>query len=363
MSMLTPYQTVLTQGLEEIDKTIVTPRQWQVLHHLRDCRTERMGSYDWRCEHCGYETTWYCSCRDRHCPNCQEQMRQQWLIKRSQDILPVAYHHLVFTLPHEFNALVKVYPKEVYQCLFHSVWATLTAFANERHHLTGQLGALMVLHTWGRNLSQHTHIHCLLPSGVLTKDKRWQPTRKENYLFPVKALSVRFRKEMLRRVHLVTDTHKNLLSDAKEKAWGVYSKPVLRKTEAVVGYLSRYCNRIGLNPSQLTHQDGGQLSMHYKDYRTERVQKMCCSAGELLRRLLLHVLPKGMMRIRYYGFLANAVRVKSIAHIRHNLNERSVEKTEYVREQPCCPNCKSKGMVLMSITVRPSIAFSSYRTI
>ena len=176
MNPLSPYQTVLTQGLEELDKSKVTPRQWQVLNHLRDCRTERMGSYDWRCRQCGHEARWYCSCRDRHCPRCQEQMRQQWLTKRSQDILPVAYHHMVFTLPHEFNALVKAYPKVVYQCLFHSVWATLCAFANERHHLAGQLGALMVLHTWGRNLSQHTHIHCLLPSGVFTKDRRWQPT-------------------------------------------------------------------------------------------------------------------------------------------------------------------------------------------
>ncbi|WP_210452644.1 IS91 family transposase, partial [Vibrio crassostreae] len=117
MNALSPYQAVLTQGLEELDKSKVTPRQWQVLHHLRDCRTERMGSYDWRCQQCGHETRWYCSCRDRHCPNCQEQMRQQWLTKRSQDILPVAYHHMVFTLPHEFNALVKAHPKVVYQCL------------------------------------------------------------------------------------------------------------------------------------------------------------------------------------------------------------------------------------------------------
>ncbi|MDB1125017.1 transposase [Vibrio sp. kj40-1] len=211
----------------------------------------------------------------------------------------------------------------------------------------------MVLHTWGRNLSQHTHIHCLLPSGVLTQDRQWQPTRKDSYLFPVKAMSVRFKKEMLRRINQSKDTHGNLLADAKEKAWVVYSKPVLQTTESVVGYLSRYCNRLGLNPSQLTHQEGGRINMNYKDYRTKRIQKMCCSVGELLRRLLLHVLPKGMMRTRYYGFMANAVGVKAIVQIRQNLNEQPVEKAEHAKERPCYPNCKSKVMVLISIKVRP----------
>ena len=181
--MLTAYQTVLTKGLEEIDTAKITPRQWQVLNHLRDCRTERMGSYDWHCRHCGHDITWYCSCRDRHCPTCQTQMREKWLQHRKKDILQVAYHHLVFTLPHEFNGLVKLDDKAVYGCLFRSVWLTLQAFANDRHHLEGQLGALMVLHTWGRNLSQHVHIHCLVPGGVLTKEQEWRPTRKESYLF------------------------------------------------------------------------------------------------------------------------------------------------------------------------------------
>ncbi|MFA0288271.1 MULTISPECIES: transposase [Vibrio] len=361
MNALSPYQAVLTQGLEELDKSKVTPRQWQVLNHLRDCRTERMGSYDWRCQQCGHETRWYCSCRDRHCPNCQEQMRQQWLTKRSQDILPVAYHHMVFTLPHEFNALVKAHPKVVYQCLFHSVWATLCAFANERHHLVGQLGALMVLHTWGRNLSQHTHIHCLLPSGVLTKDRQWQPTRKESYLLPVKALSVRFKKEMLCRVSELIATHSNLLEEAASKRWVVYSKPVLHEPTAVVGYLSRYCNRIGLNPNQLSYNVDGRITMSYKDYRTNGTQRMCCNAGELLRRLLLHVLPKGLMRIRYYGFLANAVRVKAIAEIRQSLRKRPVEKSEVLKEKPCCPNCHSNSMVLVCFNIRPRIVVSEHR--
>ncbi|TFH89691.1 IS91 family transposase [Vibrio ouci] len=361
MNVLSPYQTLLTQGLDEINKAKITPRQWQVLHHLRDCRTERMGTYDWRCEKCGHDVTWYCSCRDRHCPKCQEQMRRQWLVKRSQDILPVVYHHLVFTLPHEFNALIKAYPREVYQSLFHSVWATLRAFANPRHHLEGQLGALMVLHTWGRNLSQHTHVHCLIPGGVLTEDNAWLPTRREGYLFPVKALSVRFKKEMMRHVQQVIDTHENLLIEANSKAWVVYSKPVLHNPRAVVGYLSRYCNRIGLNPNQLTYGNNGSIEMTYKDHQTQTLKRMSCSPGEMLRRLLLHVLPKGVMRIRYYGFLANAVRARAISEIKKSITVPPHEVKEVTKEKPSCPNCKSRSMVLIRIAIRPRVVAEKER--
>lgn len=351
--MLTAYQTVLTQGLDEIDQSKITPRQWQVLNHLRDCRTERMGSYDWRCNECGHEVTWYCSCRDRHCPNCQAQMREKWLLNRKKDILPVAYHHLVFTLPHEFNGLTKLDTKTVYGCLFRSVWLTLQAFANERHHLEGQLGAIMVLHTWGRNLSQHIHIHCLVPGGVLTQEDKWKATRKEHYLFPVKALSVRFKKNMLNLMQSELPESGAVLQQTKEKPWVVYSKPVITKAEAVISYLARYCNRIGLNPAQLHHMKD-KVQMNYRDYRSEKATSMVCSAGEILRRLLLHVLPKGFMRIRYYGFMANAVRVKSVELIRISLENQPI-RTENVVEKPVviCPCCGAAKMVMVGLRIRP----------
>jgi hypothetical protein len=354
--MLTAYQTVLTQGLEEIDKTKITPRQWQVLNHLRDCRTERMGSYDWHCNQCGHDVTWYCSCRDRHCPSCQAQMREKWLLRRKKDILPVAYHHLVFTLPHEFNGLAKLDAKAVYDCLFRSVWLTLQAFANGRHHLEGQLGVIMVLHTWGRNLSQHIHIHCLVPGGVLTTKREWKATRKESYLFPVKALSVRFKKNMLKQMKSELPESESILWHMQDRPWVVYSKPVIDKAEAVVNYLSRYCNRVGINPAQLHHAKD-KVQMTYKDYRSEKAASMVCSAGEILRRLLLHVLPKGFMRIRYYGFMANAVRVKSVELIRTSLEATPLRYKNGEEKSPViCPCCGAAEMIMVELHLRPAMS-------
>ncbi len=290
--------------------------------------------------------------RDRHCPTCQAQMREKWLQHRKKDILQVAYHHLVFTLPHEFNGLVKLDDKAVYGCLFRSVWLTLQAFANDRHHLEGQLGALMVLHTWGRNLSQHVHIHCLVPGGVLTNDKEWRPTRKEGYLFPVKALSVRFKKNMLKLMQDELPAGRPLWRQAEQKNWIVYSKSVLKKAEAIVSYLSRYCNRIGIQPTQL-HHDGDQIRMNYQDHRDGKPTSMLCSAGEVLRRLLLHVLPKGVMRIRYYGFMANAIKMKSVALIRKSLEMMAPkEESRNEKVQVICPHCGSTEMVMVALHLR-----------
>ncbi len=167
------FQQILDDGLKQLDKEHVTPRQWQVLRHVQDCRTEAMGSYTWHCPHCGEDTQWYCSCRDRPCPLCQGKAREQWLRKRQADALPVPYHHLVFTLPHQLNHWASLHPEVIYNGLFYASWQTLTAFTNARHHLEGQLGMTAVLHTWGQTLSRHLHLHCLVPGGVLTDEKRW----------------------------------------------------------------------------------------------------------------------------------------------------------------------------------------------
>jgi hypothetical protein len=280
-------------------------------------------------------------------------MREKWLLNRKKDVLPVAYHHLVFTLPHEFNGLAKLDAKVVYGCLFRSVWLTLQAFSNARHHLEGQLGVVMVLHTWGRNLSQHIHIHCLVPGGVITPDKEWKATRKETYLFPVKALSVRFRKNMLKLMQSELPESERILWQTKDKPWVVYSKPVMTNAGSVVNYLSRYCNRIGINPDQLHHAKD-KIQMNYKDHRSSQTASMVCDAGELLRRLLLHVLPKGFMRIRYYGFMANAIRVKSVALIRTSLKV-TLERDCVLKEKSpvICPCCGAAELVMVALYMRP----------
>ncbi|MCI2286104.1 IS91 family transposase [Colwellia sp. MSW7] len=372
------FQQIIAQGLPYLEKKAITPRQWQVLHHLQDCRTQAMGSYQWHCNHCEQNTLWYCSCRDRHCPVCQGQSREQWLRKRQADVLPVAYHHVVFTLPHQFNGWATLHPNVLYKALFKAVWQTLSEFATPRHHMDGQLGMLAVLHTWGQSLCRHIHLHCLIPSGVLTKDNQWCGSRKAGYLFPVKALSVKFRGKMLHyleeqansgELHQVEQSMvSQTLNEAAKLKWNVYSKPTIGHTDAVVNYLARYCNRVGISESRLSLKGDNNVLMRYKDYRTNETTHMELSAGELIRRFLLHVLPKGFMRLRYYGFMANSIRRKSLTLIRKSLDTEfeKVKKviTEKVKDKigPECPSCHHVGMVLIGIML-PNKQLVRFRTI
>lgn len=371
------FQQIIDDGLREIASSHLAPRQWQVLHHLQNCRTEAMGSYHWHCNHCQQDTQWYCSCRDRHCPVCQGKARDEWLSKRQADILPVSYHHLVFTLPHQFNGWASIHPDILYKTLFKSVWKTLSEFATPRHHLDGQLGMLAVLHTWGQTLCRHIHLHCLIPGGVLTSEKQWCNSRKPGYLFPVKALSVKFRGKMLAGLEQEAGGGKlsrislaqvaQVLKETAKLKWNVYSKPTLEHTELIVGYLARYCNRVGISESRLSLTGEQQVDMRYKDYRTKQFTRMRLSPGELLRRFVLHILPKGFMRLRYYGFMANAVRRKALALIRESLGKSGGEIIEIniveVEDSngPKCPHCHHTGMILMGITPAGSL-MRQYRT-
>jgi hypothetical protein len=209
---------------------------------------------------------------------CQGKAREKWLLKRQADVLPVAYHHVVFTLPHQFNGWATLHPEILSKTLFKAVWETLSEFANARHHMEGQLGMLAVLHTWGQTLCRHIHLHCLIPSGVLTQDKQWCNSRKAHYLFPVKALSVKFRGKMLNGLEeqanagelhrLEQPTITQVLNQTARLIWYVYSKPTIGHTDTVVNYLARYCNRVGISESRLSLKSENNVLMRYKDYRT-----------------------------------------------------------------------------------------------
>jgi len=250
----------------------------------------------------------------------------------------------------------------LYSGLFKVVWETLSAFANKRHHLAGKLGMMCVLHTWGQTLSRHIHLHCLIPAGVLTVNDQWQGARKAHYLFPVKALSVKYRGKMLAYLRERADggeltqlSHDDItgtLNKTAQLPWVVYSKPVISHAYNVVKYLARYCNRVGVSESRLSFDEGGEVQLNYLNNRTEQRQVMTCSSGELLRRFLLHVLPKGFMRLRYYGFMANSVRRQSLALIRTSLSVIAPSKTTESTvdsEGPVCPHCHLAGMRLISV--------------
>ncbi|MBU3006128.1 transposase zinc-binding domain-containing protein [Paraglaciecola arctica] len=171
-------------------------QQDKVCRHIGDCRTGKLGMQQWQCGSCTFDKTVYCSCRDRHCPRCQGRQTEQWVEQQQANVLPCKYFHLVFTLPHELNVISQYAPEKLYKSLFQAVWTTLSQFAISRKNLKGQLGMTAVLHTWGQTLSQHIHLHCLIPGGAVDPQSHWRGVKKA-YLFPVKALSTVFRAKML----------------------------------------------------------------------------------------------------------------------------------------------------------------------
>ena len=324
-----------------------TPRQWQVLHHLMDCRTTKMGGAIYECDTCHSRWLWHHSCRDRHCPQCQSQASQSWYEKQKQQLLPVPYFHMVFTLPHELNAWVSRYGEVIYRLLFQASWQALKGFSERK--LKGQLGMTAVLHTWGQKLTRHIHLHCLIPAGVLKHGQKWKE-RDKGYLLPVKALSTRFRGIMVSLLREVERQGLLMALDKKEisrtlnqlmrKPWVVYSKSAIHYRETLIQYLARYSHRIGLSHHRLKNWQGDQVTLAYHDYKHNQPAKLKLSASELVRRYILHILPKGFMRIRHYGYLSNAVKTKSLSIIRKALSKPRVvkeEKSESAR--PHCPKC------------------------
>jgi len=340
-----------------VDDGAVDPRCRKVCGHLLACRTEAMGGLALTCEQCGNEQRWYHGCRDRHCPQCQGRATRQWAERQQAHILPVRYFHLVFTLPHSLNAWVQLHPQVIYRALFQGAWSTLKAFGQDPRRLGGEMGMSAVLHTWGQNLTRHVHLHCLVPGGALSREGQWKATRG-NYLFPVRALSRHFRGRVVSllrhsagqgELHRITregevDATLNALMAID---WVVYTKHCLNHTETVVNYLARYTHRIAITNSRILSVDEEQVSFRYKDYRDASAQKVMRLDGEeFVRRFLLHVLPKGLMRIRHFGFFANRCRRQRLACIRRALAvAETAPAAEYTAAQARspdypCPHCR-----------------------
>lgn len=328
-------QSVLNQFL--VTESLDSHRR-KVCSRLIDCRTARMGGMEMQCDQCKVRTVHYYGCRDRHCPQCQGRASQQWCERQRRSLLPVPYFHLVFTLPHTLNGWVQVHPDVVYRRLFESVWNTLRQFGLRTKHLQGELGMTAVLHTWGQNLSRHVHVHCLIPGGVLTEAGEWHRA-KHQYLFPVRALSRRFRGGMVSslrssaragELHRLTEPGaiNSVLNDLMAKDWVVYARHCLNQAETVVDYLARYSHRIAISNGRLLAQEGEQIVFRYKDYRDGDRQKAQQLDGvEFVRRFLMHILPKGFMRIRHFGYLSNRTRRQKLSVI-HQALQRPVESDD-----------------------------------
>ena len=307
----------------------------RVLHDIEVCRTAELGGHLEECNQCGLRRPVYNSCRNRHCPKCQTLARAQWLQDRQAEVLPIGYFHNVFTLPHELNDLAAANQRLVYGLLFHTVAATLQAFAADpRYGLGGQAGFTAVLHTWDQKLLYHVHLHCVIAGGALSFDgSRWIAARR-NYLFPVRELSSAFRARFLEglqqafaRGQLVFPGRLTALAEAASfteflaplaaKDWVVFSQPPFGGPDKVLEYLSRYTHRVAISNRRVLDIADGQVTFAYRDRRDgNRLKELTIGAPEFLRRFLLHVTPPGLCRIRHYGFLSNRCKKEQLPRCR-----------------------------------------------
>ena len=309
----------------------------RVMSAIELCRTAALGGHVEHCADCGLVRIAYNSCRNRHCPKCQNLARAEWLAERQAELLPVPYFHVVFTVPAAVAEIAFQNKAAVYAILFRAAAETLCTIAADPRHLGAEIGVVAVLHTWGQNLQHHPHVHCVVPGGGLSPDgTRWIACRS-GFFLPVRVLSRLFRRLFLRQLQAAFDAG-NLgffgslagLADAAAFAqhvdelhrleWVVYAKPPFGSPDQVLAYLGRYTHRVAIANSRLVSIEQGQVSLRWRDYRHHgKTKVMTLAAGEFIRRFLLHTLPDGFHRIRHYGFLANGHRRTKLACCRQLL--------------------------------------------
>jgi hypothetical protein len=349
----------------------------KVLFAIERCRTAALGGHRDRCLRCGYTAAIsYNSCRNRHCPKCQTNARDKWLAARNTELLPVPYVHVVFTLPHQLAPLVFHNKKILYGLLFRASSASLLEIAADPKHLGADIGFLSVLHTWGQNLLHHPHVHCVIPSGGLSPDRqRWVHPRYRFFL-PVKVLSRVFRgkfvdglKRGFRRGELRFPG--GLKPLAQEKAfraflrslfrqdWVVYAKRPFGGPQHVLHYLARYTHRVAISNHRIVDFSDGKVTFLWKDYaRGSKRRLMTLTAEEFLRRFLMHTLPRGFIRIRFFGYLASRRRAASLPLCKQLLeaDPRSISPPPTVPAPPqalwVCPHCSGPMVVVERLTAQ-----------
>jgi len=355
--------------------------QLRAMSAIEACRTSLLGGHKDECDNCGHLKISYNSCRNRHCPKCQFLKKEKWIEARAEDLLPIQYFHVVFTIPAELNPIVFSNQKVMYNLLFRSVSETLVALSNDPKHLGARIGFMGILHTWGQNLMEHPHIHCIVTGGGLYSDgSRWVSCRK-NFFIHVKVLSALFKakflaylKDSFKSGDLIFPGTIGYLKDPdvfeafrkkfKHKKWVVYCKTPFNGAEGVLQYLSRYTHRIAISNHRILKLQDGKVSFLWRDYSDGDKEKiMMLHASEFIRRFLLHVLPDRFVKIRHYGLLANRRRKDNIALCRELLGSCKVETKD--KDLPLtwqehllkisgvdvtkCPVCKKGNMVRVEV--------------
>jgi len=358
--------------------------QHAVVDRILACRTARLGGHVDACDACGHRRISYNSCRNRHCPKCQGSAQAAWLEARQADVLPVPYAHVVFTMPQSLAPLALQNPSVVYDLLLRTVACTLQEIALNPKHLGARLGFFAILHTWGQQLVHHPHVHCVVPAGGLDEDSNWRACRP-GFLLPVRVLSRLFRGKFLAglrdafregrlELHSSLTRYRDpaafnqLLHEARRTEWVVYAKPPFDGPERVLKYLARYTHRIAISNHRLLRVDSEAVTFRFKDYRSSRLRSLTLPLAEFCRRFLLHVLPRGLVRIRYYGFLANGCRTRLLACCRDALGQSTELRVEEAvattandelflgllpRNLRLCPHCGRGPMRCVEVLGRP----------
>jgi len=345
--------------------------QMKVMSAIEHCRTAALGGHVARCENdaCGHTHVAYNSCRNRHCPKCQGAAARDWLADREAELLPVGYFHVVFTLPMVIADIAYHNKRVIYDLLLKTSAETMRTIAADPKHLGAKIGMISVLHTWGSAMTHHPHVHMIVPGGGLSQDgQRWIACRP-GFCLPVRVLAKMFRRLMLdklvaaynagklnfhgRHAHLnQPQAFKRLLRPARRTKWYVDARPPFAGPRAVLAYLSRYTHRVAISNQRLISADANTVMFKVKDYRLKgpkRHTTMTLATGEFIRRFLIHVLPKGLHRIRHYGLFANSHRSGNLAKIRALLDvaepdrdgneaalEQAVEPDSYYQPCSCC---------------------------
>jgi hypothetical protein len=373
---------VVRAGLPSFSQSHRLPaHHWKVLRAIAACHTPALGGHQYQCAHCGTGHFVPHSCGNRHCPSCQKLSGAQWLEQQTEQLLPIPYFHVVFTLPHELNPLIRHNQASLYTLLFSSATATLLEFG--RNNLKATLGVTAVLHTWGQNLGDHYHLHCVVTGGGLAFDGRSWVSAPPNWLFAVRALSVVFRAKFRDGLQQLFDDGQLQFPSAEPRLsdpvvfarwlrrlcrhkWIVYTKRPFAGPQAVLAYLCRYTHRVAITNSRLETLDGqnGTVTFRYKDYAHQcQIRSMTLPLPEFLRRFCLHILPLRFVKIRHYGLLSNRDRSARITQARALLAQvpsppeeanEPVLIVKHVEAPPLvCPHCGERALVLIRITHRP----------
>ena len=348
--------------------------QLKVMSAIERCRTAALGGHVAQCEDCSHTRISYNSCRNRHCPKCQGAAARDWLAERQAELLPVGYFHIVFTLPAAVADIAYHNKRVVYDLLMRISAETTLTIAADPKHLGARIGITSVLHTWGSAMTHHPHVHMIVPGGGIARaGERWVACRP-GFFLPVRVLAKLFRRRFLDklaaahaagrlqffgdRAHLTDPSaFAAFLKPLRKTKWFVYAKRPFARPEAVLAYLSRYTHRVAIANRRLISADADSVTFKVKDYRIDgpgRYKTMTLAAHEFIRRFLIHVLPKGLHRIRHYGFLANASRADNIARIRRMLDgvvtpeadERTDDDGQAQTPADACPCCGGRMIVI-----------------